>query len=126
VLRAIFKICYARFRCCQHQEGGISTVRLDGASAALSRRNCTWSWGRKSEEFSADFALVSRRALTGDEFNLFYLHYLCGADWRECCVKLRVDRGSFFHAVYRVQQKLGRVFRELKPYALYPLDEYFS
>ena len=36
-----------------------------------------------------------------------------------------MDRGNFFHAVYRVEQKLGKVFRELKPYALYPLDEYF-
>jgi len=28
--------------------------------------------------------------------------------------------------VYRVQQKLGPVFRELEPYSLYPLDEYFG
>jgi hypothetical protein len=28
--------------------------------------------------------------------------------------------------VYRIQQKLGKVFRELQPYALYPLDEYFG
>jgi hypothetical protein len=37
-----------------------------------------------------------------------------------------MDRGNFFHSVYRIQQKLGRVFRELQPYALYPLDEYFG
>jgi hypothetical protein len=37
-----------------------------------------------------------------------------------------MDRGSFFHEVYRIQRKLGRVFRELEPYALYPLDEYFG
>ena len=36
-----------------------------------------------------------------------------------------MDRGNFFHAVYRIEQKLGKVFRELKPYALFPLDEYF-
>ncbi len=36
-----------------------------------------------------------------------------------------MDRGSFFHAVYRVEQKLGKVFRELQPYGLYPLTEYF-
>jgi hypothetical protein len=27
--------------------------------------------------------------------------------------------------VYRLQQKLGRVFRELEPYGLFPVDDYF-
>jgi hypothetical protein len=36
-----------------------------------------------------------------------------------------MDRGNFFHAVYRIEQKLGRVFRELEPYALFPVNEYF-
>ena len=37
-----------------------------------------------------------------------------------------MDRGSFFHEVYRIEQKLGRTFRELEPFALFPLDEYFG
>jgi hypothetical protein len=37
-----------------------------------------------------------------------------------------MDRGAFFHAVYRIEQRLGRVFAELEPYALYPLSEYFG
>lgn len=37
-----------------------------------------------------------------------------------------MDRGSFFHDVYRIEQKLGKTFRELEPYALFPLDEYFN
>jgi hypothetical protein len=37
-----------------------------------------------------------------------------------------MDRGNFFHSVYRIEQKLGRGFRELEPYALFPLDEYFN
>jgi hypothetical protein len=48
-----------------------------------------------------------------------------GADWKLCCYKLQMDRGNFFHAVYRIEQKLGRVFRELEPYALFPVNEYF-
>ena len=40
--------------------------------------------------------------------------------------QMKIDRGTFFHTVYRIQQKLGRVFRELKPYCLFPLDEYFA
>ncbi len=84
------------------------------------------SWGRKDEEYVADFCLVSRRALGEDEYRIFNYHFLLGADWKLCCRKLKIDRGNFFHAVYRIEQKLGRVFRELKPYPLYPLDEYFN
>ena len=36
-----------------------------------------------------------------------------------------MDRGNFFHAVYRIEQKLGRIFRELEPYPLFPVDDYF-
>src|SRR5450432_2655724 len=74
----------------------------------------------------ADFFLVSKRHLDETEFKLFRFHFLLGADWKLCCRQLNMDRGTFFHAVYRVQQKLGRIFRELEPYALFPLDEYFG
>jgi hypothetical protein len=33
--------------------------------------------------------------------------------WKLCCRQLGTDRGNFFHAVYRIEQKLGRVFAEL-------------
>ena len=82
-------------------------------------------WGRKQEEFMADFCLVSKRALDEDEYRLFPYHFLLGADWRLCCQKLSMDRGTFFHSVYRIQEKLGRIFRELEPYGLYPLTDYF-
>jgi hypothetical protein len=49
-----------------------------------------------------------------------------GADWRLCCRQLQMDRGSFFHEIYRIEQRLGRVFAELQPYALFPLSEYFG
>ena len=55
----------------------------------------------------------------------FKYHFLLGADWKLCTRQLKIDRGNFFHAVYRIEQKLGRVFRELEPYPLYPLEEYF-
>jgi len=32
---------------------------------------------------------------------------------------------DFFHSLYRIEQKLGRTFRELRPYPLFPLDKYF-
>jgi hypothetical protein len=85
-----------------------------------------YSWGMKDEEYMADFCLVSKRALEEMEYKIFRYHFLLGADWRLCCGRLNIDRGSFFHQLYRIEQKLGRVFRELRPYALFPLDEYFG
>ena len=84
------------------------------------------TWVRRDEDYVADFCLVSRRTLDAFEHKVFRFHFLLGADWKLCCRQMRIDRGTFFHTVYRIQQKLGRIFRELEPYSLYPLDEYFG
>jgi hypothetical protein len=84
------------------------------------------AWGRREEEFIADFTIVAKRVLSNGEYKIFRFHYLLGADWKLCCRQLKMDRGEFFHEVYRIQEKLGRVMRELQPYALFPLDEYFG
>ena len=122
VLRSIFRICYERYIRCVTQEKHLSRTSQE---PHVGRQRPT-SWGRKDEEYAADFTLVSRRALTEPEYRLFRYHFVLGADWRLCSRKLGLDRGNFFHAVYRIEQKLGRVFRELEPYALYPIDEYFN
>jgi hypothetical protein len=122
VLRTVFKACYSRFQSCVKKERHVSQVRFQ----IIGGKDRRQVWGRRDEEYIADFCLVSRRFLDSAEYRLFRFHYLLGADWRLCCRQLKMDRGSFFHEVYRIQQKLGRVYRELKPYALYPLDEYFG
>jgi len=91
-----------------------------------SGRNSRRVYSRKREEYMADFCLVSRRVLNAQENVIFRYHFLLGADWKLCCRRLRMDRGNFFHAVYRIEQKLGRTFAELQPYPLYPLRDYFS
>jgi hypothetical protein len=121
VLREIFRACYRRFVLCATQERHISRIGLE-PHAGSTRPS---SWGRKDEEYMADFCLVSRRHLDEFEYSIFRYHFLLGADWKLCCRRLGIDRGRFFHLVYRVEQRLGRVFRELEPYCLYPLDEYF-
>jgi len=121
VLRAIFRACLSRFRHCATKEKYMSRISLE----FIPGRERNLSWGRKDEEYMADFILVSRRHLDEFEYRLFRYHFLLGADWKLCCRRLDLDRGNFFHAVYRIQQKLGRVFRELEPYGLFPLDEYF-
>lgn len=121
VLRSIFRACHARFRYCATKERHLSKINLTRVSG---RQNRT-VYGRKDEEYMADFILVSRRALSAEEYQIFKFHFLLGADWKLCARRLKTDRGNFFHAVYRIQQKLGRVYRELRPYPLYPLDDYF-
>ena len=122
VLRAIFRACWERFRDCMAREKHMSKVTLD----PMPGKDRRGAWGRKDEEYSADFCLVSKRTLTEFEHRIFRYHFLMGADWKLCCRQLKIDRGSFFHMVYRIEQKLGRIFCELKPYALYPLNEYFG
>lgn len=121
VLRAIFRTCFERFRQCSNREKYMSRVTLD----PLPGKDRRGAWGRKDEKYMADFCLVSKRNLTEFEHRIFRFHFLLGADWKLCCRKLNIDRGNFFHGVYRIEQKLGRVFRELEPYALFPVSEYF-
>ena len=122
VLRAIFRACYRRFRHCVEKEKFMTKASLTITSSKERRL----TWGRKDEEYIADFYLVSKRSLDPFEYRVFKYHFLLGADWKLCTRKLGIDKGAFFHQVYRIQSKLGRVFRELKPYPLYPLNEYFE
>lgn len=122
VLRSVFRICYRRFRECSEAQLLNSRVSLELGV----RRDLPGTWGRKNEEFVADFLLISRRALSEEEHRIFRYRYLLGADWRLCSRKLGLDKGTFHHMLYRVQQKLGKAFVELQPYGLYPLRDYFS
>ncbi len=122
VLRAIFRLCYARFVEC-------TVTGLEGARCSLENaasRELPGAWSRKNEEYVADFLLIAKRTLSPEENRIFRYRYVLGADWRLCCRKLELDKGKFHHTLYRIQHKLGRVFRELKPYGLFPLDQYFS
>lgn len=124
VFRAIFRACYAKFRYCTAMNPHVSTARLEHVSGAV---NGPRIYGRKNEEYVADFCAISRRVLENQlEYKLFRFHFLLGADWKLCSRQLKMNRGDFFHAVYRIEQKLGRAYRELKPYGLYPLNEYFG
>jgi hypothetical protein len=122
VFRAIFRACYSRFRDCVAKDRSLSRVQLEFCSGKDNRV----TYGRKVEEYIADFCLVSRNALNPLEYDIFRFHYLLGAEWKLCCWRLQIDRGTFFHILYKIEQKLGRVYRELEPHGLFPLDEYFG
>ena len=121
VLRSIFRACLNKFRECVEMEPSVTRAKLEW-SFGSSRKT---AWSRKEAEYMADFLLIAKRTLTEDEHRIFRYHFLLGADWKLCCLKLKIDRGAFFHAVYRIMQKLGRRYSEIEPFALFPLDEYF-
>ena len=95
------------------------------AGAARGPRTARRPGDEKTKNISPISASSHAALSTNFEHRLFRYHFLLGADWKLCTRKLGMDRGNFFHAVYRIEQKLGRVFRELEPYPLFPLDEYF-
>jgi len=124
VLRGVFRACLRRYRNCSMKLPQLAHVSYTCSFGRDRRR----MYELKNQDFIADFYLVSRRTLANDPtlWQIFDLHHLQGHDWKICCRQIRIDRGTFFHAVYRLEERLGRVFRELRPYGLYPLDEYFA
>src|SRR5262245_48049663 len=110
VLREIFKICYRKFVQLSGSERSMGKLSMERISAPDRKT----MWCRKSEEYLADFYLVSKRSLTEQEFKIFRYYYLLAADWRLCCRKLQMTQPDFFRIVYNIQTKLGRVFRELQ------------
>jgi hypothetical protein len=122
VFRAVFRACMGRFRDCVSSGTHVGTVSWEFCGGPGGRR----VYSRKQEEFTADFCLVSKRVLDEEDYRIFRFYFLLGADWQLCARRLKMDRGNFFHAIYRIERTLGRAFCEIQPYALYPLDEYFG
>lgn len=86
-----------------------------------------WSNIRHEEiDFAIDFEKIAVNRLTSIPAHVFRLHFLQGAPWKLCCQQMRISRGEFFHEVYRLEQRLGRVFVEMKPYGLYPIQKYLA
>lgn len=84
-------------------------------------------WGRRNEEYMADFCLLARRAIAdSDTYRLFNEYFLLCVDWRACCERHKLHRGSLYRKLWEIEERCGRAFRETRPYALYPLDEYFA
>lgn len=128
VLREIFRICYRKFEHCQARPARMPSRSVESRLLVHKIGGPRRAQTLLNEEYSADFVLVAKRVLAGNEQQLaiFKFHFLMGASWEACCRRLQISRGEFFHEVYRLEEKLGRAFRELEPYRLFPVDEYFG
>lgn len=122
VYRRIFRACYDEYRKCRE---GATKWQVSYEPWQDSDGRTTATYGMPREEFVCDFELVAKRALPGRQYRIFQLHVLAAADWKTCGRKLQIDRGTFFHEVYRIEETLGWAYAELKPYGLFPVGEYF-
>jgi len=117
VYRTVFRHCLSKY----HNLG-----RMVENHAVMPRRRKKAVWEYPGLEFRADFELIARRTLAEREWQVFWLHKLQGFDWKLCCLRLKLDRGNFFHAVYRMETQLGKALMTVKPFALHPVDGYFA
>ncbi len=128
VLRAIFRICARKYLSARDEAGRFSRVTYDlvTRNPAPSMRANRKTYSFKAVEYVADFDIIARRTLSERQRRILYDHIL--GDWRarELAPRLGLDRGNFFHEVYRIMANLGRAFAETKPYPLYPVGQYFS
>lgn len=120
VWRGAFRACLLRYRACLSDPDRYATreVTHDGTTVCGFRR----------AEYVADFEICGARALAAAEpafLAIFRLHYVAGAEWEQCTRMLPIDKGTFYHFAYRVEEILGRAFVELQPYGLFPRD-YFA
>src|ERR1700733_543019 len=118
--RGVFRATLAAYKFHSESIGMSIRTNLSQFSRSLSRQGRRAN-GRRSEEFVADVLAVSKRNLTPRQWRIFSGHCIAGKEWNQFGIEL----GVFWHDKYRLEAKLGRIFRELKPYALYPTDEYF-
>ena len=122
VNRGVFRAVLRKFRECAEYGHNLRPRSIEAISGPQGKT----PQGCKNSEYLCDVHLTGKRSLSADDWRIFSAHHLLGADWKLCCQRLGMSRGNFFHACYRIEETLGRVFRELKPYPLYPLDEYFQ
>jgi hypothetical protein len=124
VLRGVFRVCYREYERL-NSAPPLAVVKYERIELSKSGRT-SYCFSRPNEEFCADFELTARRTLDKLHFQIFQLWFLLGADWKVCSARTKLNRGRIFHAVYRIEETLGRAFAETRPYRLYPVDEYMA
>jgi hypothetical protein len=113
VYRAAFRACLKRYR-----EEAEMMERTTGSRWEITPGGALLV-GHPGAEYCADFLLAAKRSLTSTEMATFRRHFLAGLPWFACTRA----RGRFFHTVYRVEEKLGKVLIER---GLYPTRRYFA
>lgn len=74
-------------------------------------------------EFSADMDSLARRCFAANpkSLRLYREYHLQDSGWKSVARLLKLDRGNFFHLVYKVEAALGKMYFENE---LFPIDKY--
>jgi hypothetical protein len=125
VTRSIFRQLMAEWHKVKDAEH-LAQFRVEqiGQRGGKTCRRGTWSM--KRPEFVADLELLVKRVLAPSDFRVWRLWHCYGADHHTMQRITGMNKGEVFHTVYRIETKVGREARQLKPYALFPVADYYG
>lgn len=132
VYRRVFRACSAKCQELRQRRGEYArSLAAERSGGRWDRRSS--SVGFNAAEYLADFELVARRTLRDQPLECAVFWYSClhRLPWRLCVQLISrnlgqpLSRGSFFHVLYYIEERLGQAFLELQPYSVLP-SEYFS
>ena len=125
VTRAIFRQLMAEWRKVKDAEH-LAQFRVEQIGQRGGKTCRRGSWSMKRPEFVADLEILARRVLSLDEWLVWRAYHCSGAPYTWCCERFGLNKGVFFHLVYRIESRVGRAARELRPYALFPIADYYG
>lgn len=94
-----------------------------GARPLLSRGKRGYGTSLPEVEYCADVLSIAWRELEPLEREVFRCRFLEGRVCTDCCRRLSLDQGTFFHTVYRIEAKLGRAWAREQ---LFPATRYYD
>lgn len=123
VYRNITRAVLAHVRSLYARIGSVHPLPMDSASAPQGKKRN----GILSIEYVSDVYNTARRALLDPvDWDMWRYHCLGGHPWYECCPGLGLNRGNFYHRLYDIEARMGRIFLELAPYPLFPIHCYMD
>ena len=133
VHRNTFTACLAHYHAIEDKAGSwdLANPRIEVSSG---NGGSGFAYAIPMLEYRADFEGTCRKALAGrcTELAVFEAYHLAGDDYKSATVSsarktgIALNRGMFFHAVYRIEEICGAALRSTRPHALFPLDSYYS
>jgi hypothetical protein len=119
----VFKECLAIYRICEYRTAGCPSVNLEATSG---RQGLLYLGRMRYSEYRADFVNIAKRALTPALYAIFNLSFCQELPPEEACHHLRLDLATYGARLRWLPERLGEAYATIKPYALWPTDEYMS
>lgn len=120
----LFRICHNKYRDCGRNMEHYSAVSFTRTGGGPGGRN----FGRKNEEYRADFFLIASRTLRRGtaEHRFFKIRYIEDNGRAETQRALHLTRAEYDRLDDRVVYAAGKAFMTNEPSTIYPFDSYFS